>query len=130
MGGRGGGASIPFFSDAPGGRSTVSMTEVAEINTGSEISDFTIDFLRVPAFVSACVFALNVDTTGVEAAEMGGVALAEKGGIGEGRLRKALKLGLGAPGDGRGDTGSPGENDGLEPLAAGDRRAPGAFRAL
>jgi hypothetical protein len=61
------------------------MTEVAETNTGSDISDFAIDFFRVPDLViSEVALALNVAATGVLAAEIGGVALAEKGGTGEG----------------------------------------------
>ena len=48
IGGTGGGAygSEPFFSDAPAGRLTVSMTDVVDKKTGSEISDLAIDFLR------------------------------------------------------------------------------------
>ena len=84
MGGKGGGASIPFLSEAPGGRSTVSMTEVAEMNIGSEISDFTMDFLRTPSLVAVGFAALNVETTGVDEAEIGGVAFAENGGTGDG----------------------------------------------
>ena len=47
MGGTGGGLSIPFLKEAPGGRSTVSTFEVEESNaTGSEISCLLIVFLR------------------------------------------------------------------------------------
>jgi hypothetical protein len=75
----GGGGSIPFLSDAPGGRSTVSITEVADMNTGSDISDFAIDFLRVPDFVSVLVLwlVLNELPTGVLDPDIGGVEVAE-----------------------------------------------------
>jgi hypothetical protein len=48
IGGTGGvtNGSDPFFSDAPAGRLIVSMTDVVDRNTGSEISDLAIDFLR------------------------------------------------------------------------------------
>jgi hypothetical protein len=55
IGGTGGGTygSEPFFRDAPAGRLTVSMTEVVERKTGSEISDLAMDFLRnIPCLIS------------------------------------------------------------------------------
>jgi hypothetical protein len=48
IGGTGGGTkgSAPFLREAPGGRSTVSMMDVVDTKTGSEISLLAIDFLR------------------------------------------------------------------------------------
>jgi hypothetical protein len=125
IGGRGG-ASLPFLREAPGGRLTVSMTEVVDRKIGSEISAFAIDFFRsVPVLgimAAAPALALKLGAIGVVVPETGGVWFAEKGGTGEGWPRKLLMLGLGAPGDGRGDTGRPGEIMGLGLFAAGDRR--------
>lgn len=44
--GTGGVGGIPFFSDAPGGRSTVSTLDVDETNVGSEMSALETVFLR------------------------------------------------------------------------------------
>jgi hypothetical protein len=71
---------MPFLSEAPAGRSTVSMTEVAEMNTGSEMSCLLIDFLRiVPLLVE--MLGPKDEATGVVAAEIGGVELAENGAV-------------------------------------------------
>lgn len=118
---------MPFLSDAPAGRSTVSITEVAEMKTGSEISDLLTDFLRVPDFVRDVVLLLlKVVATGVDAADSGGVEFAENGaangGTGEFCGRSAFNPGLGAPGDGLGDNGKPGEKPGFGLFAAGERR--------
>lgn len=48
IGGIGGASSIPFFKEAPGGRSTVSTFEVEDISFGSEMSAFEIVILRKP----------------------------------------------------------------------------------
>lgn len=120
IGGTGGGGSMPFFKDAPAGKSTVSMTEVPETKIGSEISDFTIDFLRTgPVFPKGA--GLNDAATGVFGPETGGVLLAENGGTGDCCGRKEFMLGLGAPGEGLGDTGNAGEMPGFE-LEAGESR--------
>jgi len=128
IGGTGGGSAVsePFFSDAPGGRLTVSMTEVVDTNTGSEMSDFAIDFFRsVPTLAMGCGAALGLKAgaTGVDAPETGGVLLADSGGIGDIWGRKAAKPGLGPPGDGRGETGRPlAAMFGLGLMGPGDRR--------
>lgn len=44
--GTGGGVGMPFFNDAPGGRSTVSMFDVDETNVGSPMSALDTVFLR------------------------------------------------------------------------------------
>lgn len=113
IGGTGGGASVPFLKDAPFGRLIVSMTEVVDKKMGSDISALLMDFLRrVPVegiMAPAPTLVLKAAATGVEVPETGGVLLAEKGGIGEPLGRNAFILGLGAPGEGRGEAGSPGE---------------------
>ena len=89
IGGTGGGAdSIPFFRDAPGGRSTVSMTDVVDKKIGSEMSALATDFLRsVPLDgIIAPALAWKDCPIGVEVPETGGVLWAEKGrdgGIGD-----------------------------------------------
>lgn len=87
IGGTGGGTngSEPFFNDAPAGRLTVSMTDVVERNTGSEISDLAIDFLRnIPCLIIGCTApGLKAAAFGVVGFEAGGVGVAEKGGTGE-----------------------------------------------
>jgi|TARA_R110002003_G_scaffold113_3_gene9835 hypothetical protein len=87
IGGTGGAAgSIPFFKDAPGGRLTVSITEVVDRKTGSEMSDFAMDFLRsMPCRTIGCTaLGLKAAAFGVVGLETGGVWFAENGGIGEG----------------------------------------------
>lgn len=78
-----GGASMPFRSEAPGGRSMVSTTEVVEIKTGSPISDFLTDIFRGrPAFMLAAASKFgvladgNAPAVGVVDDEIGGVWLA------------------------------------------------------
>lgn len=87
IGGTGGGAeSMPFLREAPAGRLIVSMTEVVEMNTGSEISYFAIDFFRRgPAFAigGPAALGLKASATGVPGFETGGVLLAENGGTGD-----------------------------------------------
>jgi hypothetical protein len=39
---------MPLWSDAPGGRLTVVILDVEEMNLGSEISDLFIDRFRAP----------------------------------------------------------------------------------
>lgn len=124
IGGTGGGtvSSMPFFSEAPGGRLTRSMTDVVETNTGSPMSALTIDFLRsVPTLTMGGGLAsgLKAALSGVPGLDAGGVFAAEAAGRGEAWARNE---GLGPPGEGRGDTGSPGECWGRPP---GDRRAAG-----
>jgi len=89
----------------------VSITEVVETNRGSPMSAFAIDFLRsVPVFtVGAGTGPLGM-MVGVPGFETGGVLLVENGGTGEPCGRKAFMPGLGPPGEGRGETGRPGEN--------------------
>ena len=78
MGGTGGGLSMPFLKEAPGGRSTVSTFEVEESSaTGSEISCLLMVFLRRgtwrrvgPGGMGGGVGEL---ATGVFGPEMGGV---------------------------------------------------------
>ena len=85
-GGSGGALSMPFLREAPAGRLTVSMTEVVEMKTGSDISDLAIDFFRSgPAFAMGwgAALGLNAGITGVPGFETGGVLLAENGGTGE-----------------------------------------------
>jgi hypothetical protein len=77
---------MPFWREAPAGRLTVSMTEVVEINTGSEISDFATDFLRSgPAFAigGGVALGLKAGAIGVPGLETGGVLEEESGGTGE-----------------------------------------------
>jgi hypothetical protein len=88
IGGTGGASgSAPFFSDAPAGRLTVSMTDVVDRKTGSEMSDFAIDFfLSIPCRIMGCmVLGLKAVALGVEGLETGGVWFAEKGGMGDGK---------------------------------------------
>ena len=126
-GGTGGGCSKPFLREAPFGRLIVSITDVAEMKTGSEMSDFCIDFLRCEATLLDGIVPLGPkdEATGVVEAEIGGVELAENG-VGDGDGRKELTPGLTGPGDGRGDSGKPEDNPGDKPgvglLAAGDSR--------
>ena len=114
------------------------MTEVAERRTGSEISAFMIDFLRMAPDMArgiwedcpaggAGILLLKEVATGVLAAESGGVFAAAKGGTGDACERNVLTFGLDAPGDGRGDAGSPGENGGFGLLVAGDSRGEAPF---
>ena len=114
VGGTGGASfSIPFFREAPAGRLIVSIEDVVERKTGSEISDFAIDFFRsTPVLVNGCtVLGLKAVVLGVVGFETGGVWLAENGGTGEVGCEKALALPLlKPPGDGRGEIGIPGEN--------------------
>lgn len=69
---------MPFLSDAPGGRSTVSTVDVDEISVGSEMSDFEIVFflrgrpLPCDGGVGA---APNPEFSGVLEPERGGVAV-------------------------------------------------------
>lgn len=53
----------------------VSIEEVVERNTGSEISDFAMDFFRsTPVLVNGCtVLGLNAAALGVVGFETGGV---------------------------------------------------------
>lgn len=97
--------SIPFLSDAPGGKLTVSMTDVVDKKTGSEMSDFATDFFRsMPCLIMGwTVLGLKAAALGVVGFETGGVWFAEKGGIGD------VKALLKPPGDGRGEIGRPGE---------------------
>lgn len=76
--------SEPFIS-AASGRLTVSMTDVVDKNTGSEISDFATDFLRnIPCLIRGCtVLGLKPGAFGVVGFEAGGVWLAENEGTGE-----------------------------------------------
>jgi hypothetical protein len=91
MGGTGGASkSLPFLREAPGGRSIVSITEVVEINTGSEMSALAIDFFRkTPCLFIGCTVlglkagALGVVGFGVVGFDTGGVWLLANGGIGE-----------------------------------------------
>lgn len=87
IGGTGGGTcgSDPFFNDAPAGKLTVSMTDVVERKTGSEISDLAIDFLRnMPCRIGGCAaVALKAAAFGVVGFEVGGVGVAENGGTGD-----------------------------------------------
>lgn len=66
---------MPFFREAPAGRLMVSIEEVVERNTGSEISDFAMDFFRsTPVLVNGCtVLGLNAAALGVVGFETGGV---------------------------------------------------------
>jgi len=115
---------MPFLSEAPGGKLTVSTTDVVETNIGSDISDLAIDFFRrVPTFGigGGTAFGLNLVAIGVPGFDTGGVLLAEKGIRGEGWGWKALKLGLWPPGDGRGETGRPGDICEM-PTPPGERR--------
>ena len=91
----------------------VSIEDVVERNTGSEISDFAMDFFRsTPVLVSGCtVLGLNAAALGVVGFETGGVWLAENGGTGDVGCEKPLPLALlKPPGEGRGEIGIPGEN--------------------
>jgi ABC-type amino acid transport system permease subunit len=85
-GGTGGAlCSCPFLRDAPAGRLIVSITEVVERKTGSEISDFAIDFFRnTPClFIGCTMLGLKAAALGVVGLETGGVWLEENSGIGE-----------------------------------------------
>jgi hypothetical protein len=75
IGGTGGAlCSCPFFKDAPAGRLIVSITEVVETKTGSEISDFAIDFLRnIPCLEGCTMLGLKATVFGVVGLETGGV---------------------------------------------------------
>src|SRR4051794_9568725 len=70
-------SSMPFLSDTPEGRSTVSITDVVEISRGSPMSDFWMDrfreadLLRAAAEGGACG---KVKATGVDEPDSGGVA--------------------------------------------------------
>jgi hypothetical protein len=97
MGGTGGASfSIPFFREAPAGRLIVSMEDVVDKNTGSEISDFAIDFFRsIPVLVNGCtVLGLKAAVLGVVGFDTGGVWLAENGGSGDVGCEKPLPLAL------------------------------------
>jgi hypothetical protein len=85
MGGTGGAlCSIPFFKDAPAGRFTVSMTDVVDRKTGSDMSDLATDFfLSMPCLI-CMVPGLKAAALGVVGLETGGVWFAENGGIGDG----------------------------------------------
>jgi hypothetical protein len=126
-GGTGGGCSKPFLREAPVGRLIVSITDVAEMKTGSEMSDFCIDFLRCETTLLDGIVPLEPkdEATGVVEAEIGGVELAENG-VGDGDGRKELTPGLTGPRGGRDDSGKLGDNPGDKPgvglLAAGDSR--------
>jgi hypothetical protein len=76
---------MPFFRDAPAGRLTVSMTDVVERKTGSEISDLATDFfLNIPCLIKGCTtLGLKAAALGVVELEAGGVWLAENGGTGD-----------------------------------------------
>ena len=86
IGGIGGGWSMPFFREAPGGKSTVSTFEVDEIRVGSEMSDFEIVFLRSGAFGRADEGTMGEYCSGEKVAGLAeaGVPLldAERGGVG------------------------------------------------
>jgi hypothetical protein len=87
IGGTGGASySIPFFKDAPAGRFTVSMTDVVDTKTGSEMSDFATDFLRsIPCLsIGWMALGLKAAVLGVAGLETGGVWFAENGGFGDG----------------------------------------------
>jgi hypothetical protein len=76
---------MPFLRDAPAGRLTVSMTDVVDRKTGSEISDLATDFFR-STFCRVrgwTVLGLKAAALGVAGFDTGGVWLAEKGGIGD-----------------------------------------------
>jgi len=104
-------SSIPFLSDAPVGKSTVSMTDVVDIRRGSPISDFWIDLLRDadrPRFVIELGggFEGKLWATGVELPDIGGVAILPllANGTGEARAEEIPIAGLrGKPGEGRGE---------------------------
>lgn len=94
------------------------MTEVVEMRVGSEISCFWIDFLRIPVrlalrnplaeLIGTPAPEGKAAPTGVEAADIGGVELAENGdATGEGRFELVMKPGLRRLGDARGLDGSP-----------------------
>lgn len=86
IGGTGGASgSLPFLRDAPAGRLTVSITDVVERKTGSEMSAFAIDLFRsTPCLCRGCtVLGLKACALGVVGFETGGVWLAGNGGIGE-----------------------------------------------
>lgn len=76
---------MPFLSDAPAGKSTVSTTEVVEIRTGSPMSVFLMDILRdraafKPAFArrfGVLAEPGNADAVGVDEDESGGVGFAK-----------------------------------------------------
>jgi len=107
IGGTGGASNIPFLSEAPAGRATVSTTDVVEIRTGSPISDFLIDIFLIRAafrFVPEArlgVLAEKLDVIGVELAERGGVGFA-KGEIGVPRPEDGAIPGLRGPTPGEG----------------------------
>jgi hypothetical protein len=88
IGGTGGATkgSAPFLREAPGGRSTVSMTEVVDTNTGSDISLLAIDFLRSwPCLTKGCAeLGVKAAAFGVVGFDVGGVGLEENGGTGDG----------------------------------------------
>jgi hypothetical protein len=87
IGGTGGVSySIPFFNDAPAGKFTVSITEVVDKKTGSEMSDFAIDFFRsIPCLIIGWMaLGLKAAVFGVVGLEIGGVLVAEKAGSGDG----------------------------------------------
>jgi hypothetical protein len=108
IGGTGGAScSAPFFNEAPAGRLTVSIVDVDDMNTGSDISLFAIDFFRSMPCLGCIVLGLNAAALGVEGLETGGVWFAENGGTGDGR---AL---LKPPGDGRGEIGRPRRGEAL-----------------
>ena len=127
-------SSMPLRRDAPSGKSTVSMTDVVEMSVGSEMSDFWKVLLRGPARFAArrpdptgaTMPGAKDCPTGVEAAEIGGVELAENGvAIGEGRVNPGIAPGLRGLGVDRGFAGRPTCNPEPGWLKLGDARGDG-----
>jgi hypothetical protein len=74
IGGTGGAScSLPFFNEAPAGRLTVSIVDVDDMNTGSDMSLFAIDFFRSIPCLGCIVLGLNAAALGVDGLETGGV---------------------------------------------------------
>lgn len=81
---------MPFFSDAPSGKSMVSTLDVEEIRVGSEMSDLEIVFLRkTPAGrYWAIIWGGGEKVEGVVGPDSGGVmfcANGEDATVGDGR---------------------------------------------
>ncbi len=127
---------MPFRSDAPGGSSTVSTTDVVLMKVGSEMSDFWIDFFLCGALPrvfgtggrradgGGVGLAPNPVVTGLDEDDRGGVKLGECGNAGD-CWPDCVAHGLGGAGEGPRDriaVRGPGLGSGDGPCASpGDR---------
>lgn len=79
--------SLPLVREDPGGRLTVVILEVDEMNMGSEMSDLLIDFLRIegaPGSEPPCPVGVLVPEPAGDGCTNAGVGLTTNGAVGEG----------------------------------------------